>query len=49
MYENKILNSTFNRPVPVGALDDGGIWHVHLCQHLVDFGDGENGEEGVVV
>ena len=33
----------------IGALDDNGTRHVHLGQHLVDFGDGERGEEGIVV
>ena len=44
-----ILNRTLNRPVAVCALDGNGTGHIHLCQHLVDFGDGEGGEEGIVV
>ena len=46
---NSALNGTLNRPVPIGALDDNGTRHIHLHQHFVDFGDGERGEEGVVI
>ncbi len=42
-----ILNRTFNRPMPICALDDNGTRHVHLCQHLTDFGNSERGEEGI--
>ena len=33
--------------MPIGPLDDNGTRHVHLCQHLVDFGKGERGKEGI--
>ena len=42
-----ILNRTFNRPVPIRALDDNGTRHVHLRQHLVDFGKDKGGKEEI--
>ena len=44
-----LRNSTLNRPMPIRALDDNRTQQVYLCEHLIDFGNGERRKGGIVV